>query len=390
MNKHSIYKDIKNSQNYQADVVGVRNSRTIVIQHNEKRFLVKNNASTNIINILNENQIERLSKFIEKDLKDVIFNIKVRKKGILPNVEITIDNQEEKLPAILDKSVKRFIDSERSPTPLKYLARLSSYKDDNRMVVSTNTENYQIVLDLNDTNYSQYNESDQTLINNVIKDKLKKGNLVRISSDCFVGFDYLSKVEYKKNGYWENLGKEIKELINPYEETCSNGNQIFKGIITNILDGDTVELFNGIKKIRIRLSDIDAPESKQIFGYESTVALTKLIFGKEVMISYTEVDDYERIVGTIFTEDEKGDFTKDINRIMVKEGNAWAVDARYEVEQREARGHDKGLWVDDPVYPKNFRGNEDYFKNKQKPQWKKNQEKKAKKLNKKSFFNKKN
>ncbi len=69
--------------------------------------------------------------------------------------------------------------------------------------------------------------------------------------------------------------------------------------ITKIYDGDTVEL-NGINgKIKLRLSDIDAPERNQPYGKKSRRALTKLCKGKNILINAQIVgtDKYNRALG---------------------------------------------------------------------------------------------
>ncbi|WP_323595746.1 thermonuclease family protein [Aliarcobacter butzleri] len=54
-----------------------------------------------------------------------------------------------------------------------------------------------------------------------------------------------------------------------------------KGKIIHISDGDTVHLLTDNKeKIKIRLNDIDAPESKQAFGNKSKENLKNYIYCK--------------------------------------------------------------------------------------------------------------
>ena len=71
------------------------------------------------------------------------------------------------------------------------------------------------------------------------------------------------------------------------------------------------------KQHRIRLLGIDAPESNQAFGQKSKQYLSSLIFNKNVSITYKEKDQYGRILGTIFYENEN------INLKMVQAGLAW-------------------------------------------------------------------
>jgi len=49
-----------------------------------------------------------------------------------------------------------------------------------------------------------------------------------------------------------------------------------KGIIVNVVDGDTVHLLNeNAEKLKVRLQHIDAPELDQSYGKESKLRATK-------------------------------------------------------------------------------------------------------------------
>ena len=69
-----------------------------------------------------------------------------------------------------------------------------------------------------------------------------------------------------------------------------------KGKIIHISDGDTVHLLTDNKeKIKIRLNDIDAPESKQAFGNKSKENLKNYIYQKNVVVEYKNKDKYKRV-----------------------------------------------------------------------------------------------
>ncbi|MFW3346707.1 thermonuclease family protein, partial [Aliarcobacter butzleri] len=71
------------------------------------------------------------------------------------------------------------------------------------------------------------------------------------------------------------------------------------------------------EKIKIRLNDIDEPESKQAFGNKSKENLKKYIYQKIVVVEYKNKDRYNRILGTIYLNN------KDIYLQQVKDGYAW-------------------------------------------------------------------
>lgn len=130
------------------------------------------------------------------------------------------------------------------------------------------------------------------------------------------------------------------------------------GEVTRIIDGDTVEVLVNEKPLRVRLSDIDAPESKQPFGQRSRQSLASLVFNHQVVVVDKGIDRYNRTLGTIYTD---GNFN--VNAEQVRRGFAWAY--RYygkptnpdmvtlENESKKAR---KGLWADvNPVEPWKWR-----------------------------------
>ena len=131
-----------------------------------------------------------------------------------------------------------------------------------------------------------------------------------------------------------------------------------KGKIIHISDGDTAHLLTDKKeKIKIRLSDIDAPENKQAFGNKSKENLKSYIYQKNVVVEYKDKDKYQRVLGTIYYQN------KDINLQQVKDGYAWVYKKyskklSYHKAEDEARDKNKGLWSDkNPIEPWEFRNN---------------------------------
>lgn len=128
-----------------------------------------------------------------------------------------------------------------------------------------------------------------------------------------------------------------------------------QGKVTSITDGDTVKVFDGIQEVKIRLSNIDAPESKQAFGTRAKQKLADEVFGKTVVVEYHKKDKYKRIIGTIWLEN------RNINLEMVQEGYAWAYrkyldDLNFLEAEKLARDNKSGLWVDPfPIPPWDFR-----------------------------------
>jgi endonuclease YncB( thermonuclease family) len=117
-----------------------------------------------------------------------------------------------------------------------------------------------------------------------------------------------------------------------------------EGRVVGVTDGDTLTLLVERTPIRIRLAQIDAPESRQPYGGASKRALSALAFGKPARVVVVDTDRYGRSVGEVFVEGVH------LNQEMVRQGYAWAY-TRYsrsvdiiEIED-EARAENRGLWA---------------------------------------------
>ncbi|EAB3660490.1 hypothetical protein EGA70_14510 [Salmonella enterica] len=131
-----------------------------------------------------------------------------------------------------------------------------------------------------------------------------------------------------------------------------------KGKVIRVLDGDTIEVLQDKKPVRIRLANIDAPEKKQAYGRWSTNQLKSLVAAQPVTVTYTQTDRYGRIIGRVFTTNGT-----EASRFMVQSGAAWVYE-RYNTDkalpalQREAQTQKRGLWADSqPVPPWEWRHN---------------------------------
>lgn len=118
----------------------------------------------------------------------------------------------------------------------------------------------------------------------------------------------------------------------------------FSARVVSITDGDTLTVLDEQNvQHKIRLAEIDAPERRQPWGDRSREALSALAFGKTVSILQTDTDRYGRTVARVFANGE------DINRAMVRDGNAWAyreylTDQTLMATEARARQSRSGLW----------------------------------------------
>lgn len=93
------------------------------------------------------------------------------------------------------------------------------------------------------------------------------------------------------------------------------------GKVIRVLDGDTIEILQDKKPVRVRLANIDAPEKKQAFGSWSTNQLKNLVAGQIVKVTYTQKDRYGRVIGRVYTANGT-----ESNRLMVQSGAAWVYE----------------------------------------------------------------
>jgi len=88
--------------------------------------------------------------------------------------------------------------------------------------------------------------------------------------------------------------------------------------VSNVYDGDTVELkSNSGDKLKLRLSDIDAPERNQEFGQKARRALIKLCKGSVISVELAGKDKYNRHLGKLECN------RTDASLYMAEHGYAW-------------------------------------------------------------------
>lgn len=96
--------------------------------------------------------------------------------------------------------------------------------------------------------------------------------------------------------------------------------------------------------MKIRLAEIDAPESHQDYGQRAKQALGNLVFGRQVSVDDGGKDRYGRTLGRVYLGQ------LDVNAEMVRTGYAWvyvkyARDRSLFALEDEARAARRGLWA---------------------------------------------
>jgi endonuclease YncB( thermonuclease family) len=117
-----------------------------------------------------------------------------------------------------------------------------------------------------------------------------------------------------------------------------------RGEVVGISDGDTLTLLTATRQqVRVRLAEIDAPESRQPWGSRARQALSALVFRKAVVVTVQDTDRYGRTVGTVWVGG------RNANAEMVRQGQAWVYrqylrDRALLTLEEEARQARRGLW----------------------------------------------
>lgn len=119
---------------------------------------------------------------------------------------------------------------------------------------------------------------------------------------------------------------------------------VVTGRVVGVSDGDTLTVLTPDRRsLKVRLSEIDAPESGQPWGQRSKAELSALTFGRSVRVTDEGRDRYGRTVGRVHAH------RLDVNARMVRIGAAWAytahlTDPRIKALEVEARAARRGLW----------------------------------------------
>lgn len=113
-------------------------------------------------------------------------------------------------------------------------------------------------------------------------------------------------------------------------------------VLQKVVDGDTVIIRDQGSTYRLRLLDIDAPESQQPYGKQAKRSLMALCNGK-IAVQPTGTDLYGRTLGHLSCNDT------DASQYQIAQGMAW-FNSRYSTReelgslQQQAQRQALGLW----------------------------------------------
>ncbi len=128
--------------------------------------------------------------------------------------------------------------------------------------------------------------------------------------------------------------------------------------VVSVHDGDTLTVLIERKQVKVRLTDIDAPELRQPFGTRSKQSLSELCFGKVAALDVRGQDRYKRSLARVTCDGT------DANAEQVRRGFAWTytryarADSPLHAIEGEARAAQRGLWAEvAPIPPWSWRRN---------------------------------
>ena len=114
--------------------------------------------------------------------------------------------------------------------------------------------------------------------------------------------------------------------------------------VVHVVDGDTLEVLMSERRVRIRLAEIDAPETGQPYGHRSRQSLIQICGGELARIEGRRTDRDKRVIARVTCNGT------DAGEEQVRRGMAWVVDrdaapdSPVHAVQAEARAARRGLW----------------------------------------------
>lgn len=138
-----------------------------------------------------------------------------------------------------------------------------------------------------------------------------------------------------------------------------NADQLLKGRVVGVSDGDTITVIQANKKqVKIRVYGIDTPEMSQDFGKRAKKFTSGMVYRKNITAIPMDMDKYGRTVALVYVDG------KCLNEMLIENGYAW-VYTKYckddscklwKLKEQVARNNNMGLWADsNPIPPWDYR-----------------------------------
>ena len=120
----------------------------------------------------------------------------------------------------------------------------------------------------------------------------------------------------------------------------------FSGKVLRVIDGDTLKVAYGTDAVVVRLYGVDAPETRQRYGWSARAFVHRLVAGHTVTVMSHGHDRYGRLIGSIYLGTGAN-----LGQALVEHGLAWwytsyaPKDVLLAQLEYEARLHTRGLWA---------------------------------------------
>ena len=121
---------------------------------------------------------------------------------------------------------------------------------------------------------------------------------------------------------------------------------IFSGVVTKIIDGDSIVVKKGRKHIEVRMYGIDCPEWNQQYSIQAKKYTAELLMNQKITVIPQYHDAYGRLVALLVKNGQ------DVNGELVRSGTAWVyqrycvkeVCRRWLADQQSAKEKGRGVW----------------------------------------------
>jgi endonuclease YncB( thermonuclease family) len=155
---------------------------------------------------------------------------------------------------------------------------------------------------------------------------------------------------------WASSSNALAVQSAPQPAPAAKVQFCFTGLVVGISDGDTISVMHAGRPEKVRLSDIDCPESRQPYGQRAKQFTAKAAFNKNVTVRVCGKDKYGRSLGEVFLPNHAS-----LNTDLLKSGLAWVYlnrssDTAKHKAQSRAQLTRRGLWQDkEPIPPWQWR-----------------------------------
>jgi micrococcal nuclease len=126
----------------------------------------------------------------------------------------------------------------------------------------------------------------------------------------------------------------------------------FSGIVTDVHDGQTIQVYHQNKHRQIQLIGVDAPKMGEPFSREARDYVLSLVGKKRVVVEVKGTGPGDLVLAEVFYT--KGNEKLSLNRDLIRSGlarwdRAYLGDSHFQDLEHQAKHHQRGMWAP-PAY----------------------------------------